>query len=56
MTQLARAVPPDESSPRGNLADHVYAQLKADLTACGFFSWCDDEKGDKEGSKFPSKA
>ena len=32
------------------------ALLKADLTACGFFSWCDDEKGDKEGSKFPSKA
>ena len=31
MTQPARAVPPEESSPRGNLADHVYAQLKADL-------------------------
>ena len=32
------------------------ALLKADLMACGFFSWCDDEKGDKEGSKVPSKA
>ena len=29
------------------------ALLKADLTECGFFRWCDDEKGDKEGSKFP---
>jgi N-acetylneuraminate lyase len=32
------------------------ALLKADLTACGFFSWCDDAQGDKEGSKFSSKA
>jgi N-acetylneuraminate lyase len=32
------------------------ALLKADLDACGFFSWADDARGDKEGSKFPAKA